>query len=270
MEIVRTPRLGVPFYRCEDPAWAGAAHGFSTRRGGVSPAPWDTLDLGASRGDAPANVAENVRRCCAAVGTDPATLVKNQQVHGVRIRPVGRGDVMASPEDPGVAEADGLVTGEPGVCLTIFSGDCIPILLYDPKRRCIAATHAGWRGTAAGIAFQAVRAMAELYGCDPKEVLAAVGPGIGTCCFETHADVPDGLRAGLGADAEAFIHPVPESDKFFVDLKGANARWLVRAGLEPGNIAVCPACTACGREDFWSHRLQGTARGSMASVIQLI
>lgn len=271
MEIVRTERLGVPFYRCEDPAWAGAAHGFSTRRGGVSPAPWDTLDLGASRGDDPANVAENFRRFCAAVGTDPAALVKNQQVHGVRIRPVGRGDVMVSPGDPGVAEADGLVTDEPGTCLTIFSGDCIPVLLYDPVRRCAAAVHAGWRGTAAGAALQAVRAMEEGYGCRPGDVLAAIGPGIGPCCFETHDDVPDGLRAGLGEDAEPFIRPIPgRPGKSSVDLKGANARWLVRAGLSPDKIALCPACTACDRGDFWSHRVQGDRRGSMAAVIQLL
>ncbi len=270
MEIVRLRRGGVPFYACTDPAWAGAAHGFSTRRGGVSPAPWDTLNLGAGRGDAPANVAENFRRFCAAVGADPATLVKNHQVHGALVRPAARADAVSSPEEPGVFEADGLVTDEPGVCLAVFTGDCIPVLLYDPVRRCAAAVHAGWRGTAAGIAAQAVRAMAERYGCMPGDILAAVGPGIGTCCFETRADVPDGLRSGLGEDAAPFIHPVPDSDKFFVDLKGANARWLVRAGLEPGRIAVCSACTACGRADFWSHRLQGAARGSMASVIQLL
>ncbi len=269
LEIVKITRRGVPFYACPDPAWAGAVHGFSTRRGGVSPAPWDSLNLGAGRGDAPERVAENFRRFCAAVGADADALVKNHQVHSAAVRPVTRDDASASPEEPGVVEADGLVTDEPGVCLTVFTGDCIPVLLYDPKRRCIAAAHAGWRGTAAGIALQAVRTMAETYGCDPGNILAAVGPGIGTCCFETHADVPDGLRDGLGADAEAFLHPIPESDKFFVDLKGANARWLQRAGVKPENIAVCPACTACDREDFWSHRLQGTARGSMASVIQL-
>ena len=270
MEITRQERRGVSFYACPDPAWAGAAHGFSTRLGGVSPAPMDSLNLGANRGDAPANVRENFSRFCAAVGTDVNALVKNHQVHGDVIRPVTRADVLPSPETPGSFEADGLITNEPGVCLTIFSGDCIPILLCDPVGRCIAAAHAGWRGTALGAAARAAEAMVRDYGCNPNHILAAIGPGIGPCCFETHADVPDGLRAGLGADAEPFIRPLPREGKFSVDLKRANARWLERAGLLPDHIAICPACTACDLDTFWSHRVQGNLRGSMAAMIQLL
>ena len=181
MEIIKQQRHGVPFYACTDLAWAGAAHGFSTRLGGVSPAPRDSLNLGASRGDDPANLRENFVRFCAAVGTDVNALVKNQQVHSDIIRPVTRDDVMPSPETPGTFEADGLITDEPGVCLTIFSGDCIPILLYDPAARCVAAAHAGWRGTASGIAARAAEAMVRDYGCKPEHILAAIGPGIGPC-----------------------------------------------------------------------------------------
>lgn len=270
MEITRQQRHGVPFYACPDSAWAGAGHGFSTRLGGVSPAPMDSLNLGASRGDDPVNLRENFVRFCAAVGTDPNALVKNQQVHSNYARLVTRADVMDRPEAPGTYEADGLITVEPGVCLTIFSGDCIPILLYDPVRRCVAAAHAGWRGTAAGIAAWTVAAMVHNCGCQAKNILAAIGPGIGPCCFETHSDVPDGLRAGLGPDAEPFIRPLSREGKFSVDLKGANARCLERVGLRREHIAVCSACTACRLDEFWSHRVQGSARGSMAAVIQLV
>jgi hypothetical protein len=107
------------------------------------------------------------------------------------------------------------------------------------------------------------------YGCDPGNILAAIGPGIGPCCFETHADVPDSLRAGLGKDAEPFIAPLPGGEKFRVDLKRANAQWLVQAGISPEHIALCPACTACRGDLFWSHRKVGNVRGSMAAVIQL-
>lgn len=269
MDIIRQQRHGVPFYACADPAWAGAAHGFSTRLGGVSPAPMDSLNLGASLGDDPANVRENFARFCAALGTDVNALVKNRQVHSSRVRPVTRSDLLPDPASPGVFEADGLITDEPGVCLTIFSGDCIPVLLYDPVGRCIAAAHAGWRGTAAGIAARAAEAMVRDYGCHPENILAAIGPGIGPCCFETHGDVPDGLRAGLGEDAAPFIRPLARSGKFSVDLKGANARWLERTGLSREHIAICPACTACNLDTFWSHRVQGSARGSMAAMIQL-
>lgn len=108
------------------------------------------------------------------------------------------------------------------------------------------------------------------YGCRPENILAAIGPGISPCCFETHVDVPDGLRAGLGKDAEPFIRPLSKEGKFSVDLKGANARWLERAGLLREHIAICSACTACGLDEFWSHRVQGGQRGSMAAMIQLV
>ena len=159
MEIIRGERQGVPFYFCPDSAWSGAAHGFSTRLGGVSPPPWDSLNLGAARGDAPERVAENFRRFCAAVGADPGALVKNHQVHSSRVRRVTRADILSDPAAPGMFEADGLVTDQPGVCLTIFSGDCIPVLLYDPVRQAVGAAHAGWRGTAGGVAARAAEEM---------------------------------------------------------------------------------------------------------------
>ena len=134
----------------------------------------------------------------------------------------------------------------------------------------IAAVHAGWRGTAAGAAFQGALAMTERYGCRPENILAAIGPGIAPCCFETHIDVPDGLRAGLVEEAEAFIHPKAGGEKYMVDLKGANARWLEWAGVLPEHIAVCSACTACDLDTFWSHRRMGTERGSMAAMIQIL
>ena len=269
MEVTRQERCGVSFYACSDPAWEGAAHGFSTRLGGVSPAPMDSLNLGAALGDDPANVRENFARFCTALGADVNALVKNHQVHSNRFRLVAKADILPDPAQTGTYEADGLITTEPGVCLTVFSGDCIPILFYDPVRRCIAAAHAGWRGTALGIAARAVEAMVRDYGCQAGNILAAIGPGIGPCCFETHGDVPNGLRSGLGEDAAPFIRPLSKPGKFSVDLKGANARWLERTGLRSERIAVCPVCTACNLDEFWSHRVQGNQRGSMAAMIQL-
>lgn len=268
MRIIQYQRHGTSFYACD--GFSGIAHGFSTRLGGVSPAPWDSMNLGANRGDKAEHVAENFRRFCFALGTDPQSLVKNHQVHSDLIRPVTKEDILSAPELPGPIDADGLVTDVPGVCLTIFSADCIPVLLYDPRRRVIAAAHAGWRGTARGIAARAAETMQRSYGCDPKDILAAIGPGISPCCFETHADVPLGLRAALGAEAEPFIRPLAQDGKFSVDLKGANAHWLQKSGLLPEHIAISSACTACDRSLFWSHRRQGNTRGSMAAMIQLL
>ena len=160
MQIIRKTVKNIPFYAC-DGFGPGVVHGFSTRIGGVSPAPWDSLNLGACRGDDPANLRENFSCFCAAIGADPNALVKNQQMHSKRVRPVTKADVMPAPETPGEVEADGMITNQPGVALTIFSGDCLPVFLYDPVRRVIAACHAGWRGTAQGIAAQAARQMQE-------------------------------------------------------------------------------------------------------------
>lgn len=255
------------FYACDHPVWGQVSHGFSTRLGGVSPAPWDSLNLGASRCDSPENVAENFSRFRRAIGAPEGPLVKNHQVHGKLVRPVTAADAEDPASVPSV-DADGLVTDVPGVTLTVFSADCLPILFYDPARRCVAAVHAGWRGTAAGIAAEAVKAMAEGYGCDPGDIYAAVGPGISACCFETTGDVPAALRAHLGEKAGDCITD-HGTGKFHVDLKRANRLWLERAGILPEHIALCHACTACDREDFWSHRLLGNERGSMAAMICL-
>jgi len=257
----------VTFYACDHPDWQHIPHGFSTRLGGVSPAPWDSLNLGASRGDEPSNVAENFRRFRCAVGTPEGPLVKNHQVHGTVVRSVTSADAR-DPESLPDFDADGLVTDEAGLTLTVFSADCLPILFYDPVRPCIAAVHAGWRGTAAGIAAEAVRAMIERYGCQPGNIRAAIGPGISACCFETTGDVPASLRAHLGTKAEVCIAD-HKNGTFHVDLKRANRLWLEQAGLAPEHIAVCDACTACDLDTFWSHRRTGLVRGSMAAMICL-
>lgn len=269
MPIVQHQRNGVTVYACDSfPAWA--AHGFSTKLGGVSTGHLQGLNLAAVRGDEPGNVSRNFQLFCAAVGADHTRLVKNHQIHSSDVRLVGPGDVNLDPSQPGLYPADGLVTNQKGVCLTIFSADCIPVLLCDPEKRVIAAAHAGWRGTASGIAKAAVDAMVQHFGCDPRNILAAIGPGIGPCCFETHRDVPDGLKSGLGDAAGHYITPLEDPEKFLVNLKGANRQWLLQAGLLNAHITISDACTACDLDTFWSHRKQGENRGSMAAVIQLL
>lgn len=268
MEVTFTRRGDIPFYYCAQPAWAGAAHGFSTRVGGVSPAPWDSLNLGAGRGDEAANVAENFRRFCAVLGC-PTRLVKNRQEHTCRVRVVGEADVLPSPADRGDRSADALITDVPGICLTAFTADCIPILLYDPVRRVVGAVHAGWRGTALGIAARAVERMVDCYGCDRLDILAAVGPGISKCCFETHEDVPNAMTEAMGAAALSSIEVLP-TGKFHVDLKGLNAKRLENAGLDPEHIAVSADCTCCLPEKYWSHRYTHGERGSQAAMIAIV
>ena len=270
MIVIEETRQGVPVLQADGILEAGgAAHGFSTRLGGVSQGMWSSLNLGVSRGDNPEHVRENYRRFFTAIGVDGKKLVTTNQVHGGKVRVVTAADWKEDPYEKVSYEADGLMTDTPGVVLLIFSADCIPVLLYDPVRRVAAAVHAGWRGTAAGIAATAVERMKEVYDCRPEDILAAVGPGIGPCCFETHEDVPNAMMAAVSSAALPYVK-VLENGKFSLDLKGINARLLERAGLDASHIAVCQECTAGMAEKYWSHRRMGNNRGSMAAAIQLL
>jgi len=241
----------------------GTANGFSTRLGGVSTGPLASLNLAVRYGDDPANVRENWRRFGEAAGFSPENLVCTRQVHGSLVRVVSRENRSEGLDRP-AAECDGLATNDPGLALAVFSADCTPILLCDAKRGAVAAVHAGWRGAALGIAQKAVEAMTAAFGTDPSDVRAAIGPCIDRCCFETRADVPEAMRAALGAEAECAIDSHGDGT-FHVDLKDINAMFLERAGVR--QIETCPFCTACQPERFWSHRRAGDARGTLAAVI---
>lgn len=246
-------------------ALEGAVHCFSTRFGGVSEGALASLNLGVHRGDRPANVWENYRRLGAAVGFNAKNTVFTKQVHSDIVQRVGRQDCGRGLVYPVEEARDGLVTDEPGVALTIFSADCTPVLLFDPVARAIGAAHAGWRGTAAGIAARTVEAMCREFGCRPENLRAAIGPCISQCCFETDSDVPEAMLAALGAEAQSAIRPAGE--KYYVDLKQLNALWLRRAGVT--EIDISCDCTACQPQRFWSHRRVGNQRGSLATVIML-
>ena len=241
-------------------------HGFSTRKGGVSPAPWDSLNLDDRRGDDIANVQENFRRLCAALDTDVQRAVLSRQVHRSDVRRVTAEDCgkgLWRPQD--YDSADGLVTNVPGIPLIVFSADCNVLLLHDPVRRVIGAAHAGWRGTAAGIVGKTVRAMQDAFGCDPAHIRAAIGPAIGPCCFETDNDVPTALREVLGVEAEPFM--AWNGQKWHIDLKAVNALWLRKAGVT--RIDTCADCTFCRTGLYWSHRKTGLRRGEQAALIAL-
>lgn len=250
-------------------AAGGVAHGFSTRLGGVSEGIWASLNLGSTRGDDPDCVRENYRRFCAAIGADVTRVVMTNQIHSTVIRTATAADVKADLYDPEGYDCDGLITDQPGLALTIFSADCIPVLLYDPVKKVIAAVHAGWRGTAGDIAGKAARQMQQDYGCAGGDILAAIGPGISQCCFETHADVPNAMTEALGSVAAPYIRSL-DNGKFQVDLKGINAALLVQAGVAPDHIDISGDCTACLGGKYWSHRVTQGKRGSQAAILQLL
>lgn len=249
-------------------AAGGIRHAFTTRLGGVSPAPFDSLNFFERSGDTRENVLENYRLLGAAAGLDMSRAVGCRQVHGDLVRFIRAEDAGRLLYDDRPYDADAMLTDAPGVPLVAYSADCCTILLYDPTSRCVGAVHAGWRGTALGIALKALVAMMSAYGADPLTVRAAIGPSIGPCCFVTDGDVPDAIRAELSESADRFIARA-ENGKYRVDLKQINRLWLLRGGLDPGNIDVHPDCTMCRPERYWSHRRLGARRGGQIAVIAL-
>lgn len=249
MEYLVTENIAVP-------------HGFTTRRGGVSTGVFASLNLGLHRGDDPENVAKNYEILADTFGYDPKKLVMCHQTHSDIVRVVTAKDA-AGIDNHAYPESDGLVTNDPGVALWVFTADCTPILLHDPVTGAVGAVHAGWRGTAAGIAAKAVKTMEESFGCRPADIRAAIGPNIGQCCFETDADVPQAMIAALGDAAKPYIRQTGE--KFHLDLKAINALHLENAGVK--NIEISTDCTACQPDRFWSHRVTGGNRGSQGAII---
>lgn len=260
MSFVTKRAEALEYLRCDGLA---APHGFSTRCGGVSQGPLQSLNLGPHRGDRPENVVENWKRFSKAVGFDWEKLVFTHQIHTDIIRRVTEADCGQGLRAP-APDCDGLVTNCPGVALAVFSADCCTVLLEDPVRGAVGAVHAGWRGTALGVVQAAVRAMTEHFGSDPADLRAAIGPCIDRCCFETKSDVPEAMLAALGPDARPAIDDHGDGT-YHVDLKDLNLLWLRRAGVR--RVETCPFCTACQPDRFWSHRRVGDARGSLASVI---
>ncbi len=269
MSFIERTEQGVVFLQSRLLSGCGAAHGFSTRYGGVSQGIFASLNLGHARGDSRESVVENYRRFCQATGTDAEKLVFSNQVHRAEIRSCTMADAGKGLYRQRDYEADGLVTDVPGLPLVIFSADCIPVLLCDPVRRVVGACHCGWRGTALGIARNTVKAMEERYGCDPGDIRAVIGPGISRCCFETREDVPVAMERALGPQAEPAIDPL-ENGKFRVDLKQINGVWLQKAGVPAQQIDISSECTCCRPDKYWTHRRMGQQRGSLAAVIQLI
>ncbi len=226
----------------------------STRHGGISPAPFYSLNLGKSTADDPANVAENRRRFCAALGFQPAQMAWSKQVHGDQIRLVS---------EPGGAEGfDALTTNVPGILLAVSVADCTPILVYDARQQAVAAIHAGWRGTVAGIVAKTLNFMKKTFGTSGADCFAYIGACIDECSFE----VGDEVAAEF---AEPFKRFDAERGKFFVDLKKANAAQLLAFGVPENQIEISSYCTMLHSDDFFSHRKDGGVTGRGMGVIGL-
>lgn len=258
---INTVRLGSLKYLAAE--GISAPHCFTTRLGGVSSGHLSSLNIGVHRGDTVQNLQKNYQLLAQALGFSMDKLVLTRQTHSDIVRAVTAGDAGKGLTQDVWPECDALITNTPGVALAVFTADCTPILLHDPVTGSVGAVHAGWRGTAEGLAAKTIRAMIDTYGCKAENIRAAIGPNIAQCCFETDADVPDAMRHALGATAEPYIRQ--SGQKYYVNLKEINALWLKNAGVT--HIEISPLCTACRQDLFWSHRKVGNQRGSQGAII---
>jgi len=244
-------------------------HGFSTRLGGVSTpysprnAPSE-LNLGFTPADSELDVGENRKRFISAVTDSRETpLVTVRQTHSnvsVVIKPPL--DMIAN-LNQSVCDGDGLITNEPGIVIGVQTADCIPVLVADPAHYVVAAFHAGWRGTVEGIVEQGIVQMAAEFGSQPSDLVAAIGPGIGSCCYSVGQEVVERFTANFLYGRELFL----DIESPHLNLIEANRRQLLTAGLKPESIQVVGGCTSCNPQLFYSHRASAGYAGRMMSVI---
>jgi polyphenol oxidase len=257
-------------------------HAFSTTPGGMSPLENEkVLNLGFTDWDTRENVLENRRRLQTAVGAKDFPLITLKQFHSDVIHVFDAG-----PGEP--CKGDASITNRPNLLLTIQTADCVPILLVDPKRRAIAAIHAGWRGTLARIAAKTIGKMQMHFATNPRDILAAIGPSIGPCCYEVgtevatqflsqFADAPtyfDEFRTGDEPNPIQWLNMMPPGHQpppkgVLLDLRKANRSQLLSAGLRPQNIHTIDLCTACHPDLLFSYRKQGPQSGRLMSVIAI-
>lgn len=248
----------------------GIRHGFSTRLGGVSEGCLSSMNLSFTRGDKEECVRENFRRIAKAIGFSTENLVFSHQTHTANVRVVtkaerGCGFVRPLP----YRDVDGLVTNEAGLVLSAFFADCVPLFFADPRRRVIGLSHSGWRGTVGKIGKRTVQLMTEEFGCEPKDILTAVGPSICQDCYEVSEDVISRFRENFAENQLRDVYYEKGGGKYQLDLWKANEQVLLEAGILPEHISITDVCTCCNPELLYSHRASGGKRGNLAAFLEL-
>ena len=253
---------GAVVYRSRQLSMAGAGHAFSTRVGGVSRPPFDSLNFGSPTGAAAQDPADNVRdnyaRLLGAAGLGGFDRASVWQVHGAGVAVVGRGGFDCG------RKADALVTAEPGRAVSVRTADCCPVLLATADGRAVAAVHAGWKGAVAGVVAAAVAELCRVAAVGPDAVVAAVGPCIGVDAFEVGPEV---LAAFAGRFGEATVRRDGAGGKGHADLAEACRRALSAAGVPADRIDTTDRCSHRDADEFFSHRRDHGMTGRMAAVI---
>lgn len=264
METTRIGRIHylAPSFEKTAPA---TIQGFTTRHEGISRPPYNSLNLAINTDDSPHNVEGNRSLMTRAFGIPQERLVTVRQSHGSDIL------IIDAPNDDfshfsGI-EADAIITNQTDVMIGVTIADCVPVLIYDPIKKVIAAVHAGWQGTAAGITSQAVEGMKQVFGSQAKDLKAAIGPCINPCCYEVDQPVKDGFKDQY--DLWNAIAEPAGTDKWRLDLALANRMQLEGAGLGCGSIQTSGNCVSCQKELFFSYRRDNGETGRQMGFIML-
>jgi len=259
---------GIPYYYL--PLWqesAGVTHGFFTRIGGKSRAPYASLNIGPFSQDDRYHKKENLRSIASVLSLPHQhQIVGARQVHGADIVEVDESHVAQSvffSKTP--LQADGLITNQKGIFLSVVTADCLPVLILDPEKGAVGAVHAGWRGTLQGISGKAVIRMQECFHCRPADLTIALGPAIGACCYQVGPEVAEAFLK-KDRNLRPFIKSLSPS-QWRIDLAGLNEYQLLKQGLNKKNIFILSLCTHCRQDLFFSVRAQKEPTGRQLSLI---
>lgn len=244
-------------------------HCFTTRIGGVSKGIYESLNLSFTRGDEDAAVRENFRRLAGAMKTDVSKFVFTDQTHTTNVRRVtaedaGKGIV----KERDYTDIDGLITNEPGLVLSTFYADCVPLYFVDPVHRAIGMSHSGWKGTVGKMGAVTITAMKREFGTEAKDLVCAIGPSICQDCYEVSEDVADAFKEAFPGHADEILLD-KKNGKYQLDLWRANEIVLTEAGVLKENIAVTNICTCCNPDLLFSHRASHGKRGNLGAFIYL-
>jgi len=253
---------GIRYFSFDSFAEESLVQGVFSRHGGVSPQPWSSLNLGGTVGDDRERVVENRRRMFEAVDLPVDSLYDAWQVHGERVMVIDKPRPLEEEHE----KADALITAKDDVTLLMRFADCVPIFFYDPVRRVVGITHAGWMGTVKKIGLKTVNEMIRVFGCDPGDVIAGIGPSIGPDEYEVGENVIEAVRMAFPDDAEKMLFK-KQNGSLHLDLWEANRLALVEAGV--GRIEIAGISTAAHTGDWYSHRAEKGKTGRMGALIAL-
>lgn len=238
-------------------------HGFSTRLGGVSTGCFSSMNISLTRGDDPEAVKKNRELIAQAIGVEVADFTYTQQTHTTNVK-----RVYAKEKGQSFPETDGMITDVPGICLVTSYADCVPLYFVDPVKKVIGLSHSGWRGTVGKIGKVTVEKMEEEFGCDPADILGAVGPSICQDCYEVSADVADRFREEFqGYEEDAGLLYKTKPGKYQLNLWNANEIVLTEAGILREHISFPGICTCCNPEFLFSHRASQGKRGNLCAFL---